>query len=39
MIASALSVSAWTVEGRPAEGAHVRFAVRVNQREEPVAAK
>ncbi len=37
-IASALSVSAWTMEGRPAEGAHVRFAVRVNQSEPTEAA-
>jgi len=35
-VASAMGVSPWTDDGLPAEGAHVKFAVRLN-RQEPAA--
>jgi hypothetical protein len=35
-VASAMGVNPWTEDGEPAEGAHVKFAVRLN-RQEPAA--
>jgi hypothetical protein len=37
-VASAMAVSTWTDEGFPAEGAHVKFAIRLNKAGSPPAS-
>ncbi len=36
LVAAVMETNPWTEEGRPAEGAHVKFALRINQ--QPAAA-